>query len=60
MKKNLEILDKLLEHAMRGKLCSRYILGLERAMESIKRRSPAVALRQQQQWSEKRNPKKRA
>lgn len=51
MKQDIKIVNELLEHA-RGELCSRYVLGLERARDSIKRGSSAEALRQQREWAE--------
>lgn len=47
--KPLEIVETLLKNA-EGKLCSRYVLGLERARDSIIAGSPDQALKEQREW----------
>ena len=45
----IAIVDKLLVNAQ-GKLCSRYVLGLERAKESLERESAEQSLKEQREW----------
>ena len=45
----IAIVDKLLINAQ-GKLCSRYVLGLERARDSLIAGSPDQALKEQREW----------
>lgn len=45
----IQIIETLIKHGQ-GKLCSRYILGLERARDSIIRGSPVKALQEQKEW----------
>ena len=47
--KDIEIINALIKQSD-GKLCSRYVLGLERARDSIKDGSADKALRQQREW----------
>ena len=49
--KDISIIDELIEHS-RGKLCSRYIIGLERARDSLQRGSSKKAIEQQDEWFE--------
>lgn len=49
--KDLKIVRALIKHAT-GELCSRYILGLRRAEESIRKGSPKDALEEQEAWAE--------
>ena len=47
--KDERIVKTLLEHA-KGKLCSRYVLGLARALDSIQQGTPKQALDEQRDW----------
>lgn len=54
IKIDLQIIDELLKHA-RGKLCSRYVLGLGRAYDSLKIQDAKPALQEQYAWAKARN-----
>jgi len=54
----LRIIDVLIRHA-KGKLTSRYTLGLERAYESIEQGSPKKALEEQRAWCDNMKRKKK-
>jgi len=44
------IIQALINNA-KGKLTSRYILGLERALDSVKRGNPHQAIKEQKEWA---------
>ena len=44
-----QIIQTLIDNAKK-KLSSRYVLGLERALDSVKRGSPDISLQEQKDW----------
>jgi len=50
------IIQALLDNAKK-KLSSRYVLGLERALDSVKRGSPDISLQEQREWIDAKKPK---
>ena len=57
MKKCEKIIQKLIDNA-KGKLSSRYVLGLERALDSVRRGSPDISLQEQKDWMDASKKKK--
>lgn len=54
--KCVSIVETLLKHA-KGKLCGRYVLGLERALYSVRKGSAKEMLDEQRDWFENRRKK---
>lgn len=47
--KDIQILTAILRHAQ-GKLCSRFLLGIERSISALEIGSPREAIREQDRW----------
>ncbi|MFA5723669.1 MAG: hypothetical protein WC979_05405 [Candidatus Pacearchaeota archaeon] len=56
---DISIVNELISHA-HGKLCSRYVLGLERARDSIDEGSSENALKEQRDWVKEIEKSKRS